>query len=789
MGGSIDDPYSLLSKWISAESYIIVGKGFTRVDALDKALGKALFTEDYIIDYVIGNALFIKQVLSPYPHARILKINNVTATKTPGVFGVFTARDIPGENQVGYAVPDQPLLAEGKVRYPGEVVALIAARSFDEAIKAAEELQVEYEPLPYVLDPIESMNRTDVLIHEERGSNIAFTTRVRKGNVNDGFSKARIIVENEYRLHHQEHAYLETEAALAIPDTEGRITIIGALQYPHLGQRIVSRVIGIPMNRIKIVAPYIGGGFGGKDDEGPLTCAKAALVAYLTSKPAFIIYSREDSIRIHPKREAAIIKYKSGVDEVGKLTAIEVTIIHDTGAYANRAPFILWRATMHASGPYEVPNAKVDGYAIYTNKVYQGSFRGFGNLSIQFAVERQMDLLAEKLGLDPVEFRLKNILREGALTITSQVLDHSVGVYELVKRLTETSKWQDKRQEYREFNEKSTRYKRGIGIAIGWHGISTSRAVPDWSNAFVKVEVDGSVTVYTGIVEMGQGSPTSSHVQIVSEILGVPSELVKVVFATTEAPDSGATHASRGTGIGGLGVLIACARIRERLARLASHILGADPSEVEFRNGKVSTKRDPGKYITWKDIIREAYAKGVELSSTGYYYLPKGRFNDAFGQGFAYPAYSFIALVTEVEVDTWTGHVRVVRVHPGIAAGRIINPQQVEGQIEGAVVQAIGYTLMENIYFDEKGNILNTNFMDYVLPTAKDTPEIAKPVYVEDIFKHGSFGAKGVGEMAMIPGPASIVNAVAYAIGVNITTTPLLPWKILEYLKVLKGER
>ncbi|MCC6034458.1 MAG: xanthine dehydrogenase family protein molybdopterin-binding subunit [Desulfurococcaceae archaeon] len=783
----MEDPVKILEKWISAESYIVVGKDISRVDALDKIFGRAMFTEDYFVDYMIGNALFIKQVLSTYPHAKIKGIDYKKALEVPGVVRVITAHDIPGENQVGYAIPDQPLLAEGKIRYPGEVIALIAAVDFEKAFKASEEVLVHYEPLPYVLDPLEAMRRNDILVHDERGSNIAFTTRVRKGNIEEGFSKAHVIVENEYRLHHQEHAYLETEAALAIPESEGRVTVIGTIQYPHLGQRIVSRVLGVPASRVKIVAPYIGGGFGGKDDEGPLVCAKAALVAYLTGKPAFLIYSREDSIRIHPKREAAIIRYKSGADVNGKLTAIDVTIIHDTGAYANRAPFILWRATMHASGSYEVPHAKVDGYAVYTNKVYQGSFRGFGNLSIQFAAERQMDLLAERLGLDPVEFRLRNILKEGSYTITNQLLDHSVGVAETLKKVAENADWWKKREEYKKFNEASQRFKRGIGVAIGWHGISTSRAVPDWSNAYVKVELDGSVVVYTGIVEMGQGSPVSSHAQIVAEALGVPLEFIRVVQGSTEAPDSGATHASRGTGIGGIGVLVAATKIRERLTQLASRILNVDPGEIEFRDGRVYWRRNPEMGLSWRELVREAYARGIELSATGYFFLPKGKFDDTIGQGFAYPAYSYIVLIAEVEVDTWTGDIRVLRVYPGLAAGKIINPKQVEGQIEGAVVQAIGYTLMEKLYFDDKGNIVNTNFTDYVIPTAKDIPEIYKPVFVEDKYRYGAFGAKGVGEMAMIPGPASIVNAVAFALGVNITFTPLTPWSVLELIGVLKG--
>ncbi|WP_440060301.1 xanthine dehydrogenase family protein molybdopterin-binding subunit [Thermogladius sp. 4427co] len=780
----MEDPYEILEKYLSAQTYIVVGKGVTRVDALDKALGNALFTEDYYVRYFYNNALFVKQVLSPYPHARIKSINTREALSIPGVKTVVTSRDIPGVNQVGYALPDQPLLAEGKVRYVGEVVALVAAESWDKAIEAAGKIEVEYEPLPYILDPLEAMSKTDVLIHEEAGSNIAFRTRVRKGDVDKGFGEADVVVENEYRTHHQEHAYLETEAAIALPDSEGRITIIGAAQHPHLARDITARVLGIPSSRVKVVVPYLGGGFGGKDDEGPLTIAKAALVAYLTKRPAFIIYSREESIKIHPKREATVIRYKSGASRDGRLTAIDVTIIHDTGAYANRAPFILWRATMHASGPYEVPNARVDGYAVYTNKVYQGSFRGFGNPSIQFAVERQMDLLAEKLGLDPVEFRLINILKPGSKTLTNQVLDHSVGVGEALKLVAEKSEWRARRREYEEFNKQSTRVKKGIGVAVAWHGISTSRGVPDWSNAIVKVEKDGSVTVFTGIVEMGQGSPTSSHVQIVSEILGVPPEMVRIVFGTTEAPDTGATHASRGTGIGGIGIEVAAGRIRERLARLASDILGTTPDNIEFRDGRVYDKSNPDRSIKWIDLVREAYARGIELSATGYFFLPKGKFDDSVGQGFAYPAFSYIAIISEVEVDTETGLVRVLRVWPALASGRIINPQQVEGQVEGAAVQGMGYALFERLVFDEKGGIVNADLTDYVIPSSLDVPVVEKPVYVEDVYKYGAFGAKGVGEMALIPIPASIANAVSHALKANVTKLPITPEYVLELLGV-----
>ncbi len=780
---AVEDPYFLIEKWLKAKEFIVVGKGITRADSLDKALGRAKFVEDYFEEHM----LFVKQVWSTEPHALIEEIDVSEALRIPGVVGVYTAKDIPGENQVGYALPDQPLLAERKVRYHGEPIALVVAEDIDKAFKAAEAVRIKYKPLPVLLDPLEAMKRKDVLVHDEMGSNIAFRTKVRKGNVEEGFAKADVVVENEYRTHHQEHLYLETEGAIAIPELDGRLTLITAGQYPHLVQSIVSRVLGIPMSNIKVIIPYLGGGFGGKDDEGPLVAAKAALVAYHTHKPVFLMYTREESIRMHPKREATIIKYKSGATKDGKLTAIEVTIIHDTGAYANRGPYILWRATVHASGPYNVPNAKVDGYCVYTNKVPQGSFRGFGNPSVQFAAESQMDELARKLGMDPVEFRLKNLLRPGQLTITSQLLDHSVGIAEAVEKLAKTMEWSKRRKEIEEYNARSKRYKRGIGIGVGWHGISTSRGVPDWSNAYIKIDKDGSVTVFTGIIEMGQGSPNSSHRQIAAEILGAPLDKVKVVFGTSDAPDTGATHASRGTSIGAIGVLVAAARIRERINKLVAEALRISPDEVVIENGVAHPRGRKEPSMTWDEIVKLAYTRGVDLSATGYFFLPKGTFDDVKGQGYAYPAYSYVAVAVEVEVDTHTGIVKVLRAWPALAAGRIINPVQVEAQMEGAIVQGMGYVLMEQFVFDEKGRIVNADLTDYVIPTALDIPRIEKPVYVEDLFRYGPFGAKGVGEMALIPVPAAIANAVSHALGVRVTKLPLTPENVFFLIKSRKG--
>ncbi|MDW8010557.1 MAG: xanthine dehydrogenase family protein molybdopterin-binding subunit [Sulfolobales archaeon] len=775
----VEDPRAIIKRWLTAESFITVGRSLERADSMEKVLGRARFVEDFFEE----GFLVARIVLAKVPHARIRRMVYDRALENPRIYRVLTHRDIPGENQVGYAIPDQPLLAEGKVRYYGEPIAVVVGEDPDSVNNAVDDVVLEADPLPVLYDPLEAMERRDVLVHEALGSNIAFRTKVRKGDVELGFSKADVVVENTYRTHHQEHAYLEPEAALAVPDLENRITVIATIQYPHLGQRIVARVLGIPSSYVKIVAPYIGGGFGGKDDEGPLVAARAALAAYHLRRPVLLYYTREDSIQTHPKREAAVVKYKSGASRDGRLTAIEVTIVHDTGAYANRGPFILWRATMHSSGPYHVPNAKVDGYCVYTNKVPQGSFRGFGNPPVQFAAEAQMDRLAEKLGLDPVDFRLMNMLRPGSETITGQVLPSSVGIHEALKKLAVESDWRIKRRMYSESRE--GRFRRGIGVAVGWHGNSTSRAVPDWSNSYIHISRDGSVSVYTGIVEIGQGSPSSSHRQLVAEILGCPIEKINVIFGTTDAPDTGATHASRGTSVGAIGIVVAAGRIRSRLESFLAEYFNVQREDIRISGGDVVV--GDRVRMRWEELVALAYSKGVDLSATGYFFLPKGSFNDEVGQGFAYPVFSYIAVVAEVEVDTYTGRVRVLEVHPALAVGKVINPEAVKTQVEGAIIQGLGYVLMEKLAISEYGRVVNDNLTDYVIPTAHETPAIREAVFVEDLWEYGPFGAKGVGEMAFIPMPAAIANAISHALGVGITELPLTIEKVYSLVKQVVG--
>ncbi len=768
-----EEAYQLIEKWSKLHEFTVVGKGLTRVDALEKALGQARYVEDYSFDRMV----WIKSVRSKHPHGLIKGIDASGALAAQGVVGVFTARDVPGINEIGYALPDQPLLANVKVRFSGEAIALVAAENPSIAEEAAEMVSVDYKPLPAVYDPIEAMT-SSVLVHEEHGSNIASTTRLRKGDVAKGFDQSDFILENTYATQPQEHAYLEPECAVATPDPSG-ITIIGSIQSPFVVHGTVARALGLRHSQVRIVSAVVGGAFGGKDDVGAEVCARAGLVALKTRRPAMLVHSREESIVEHNKRYASRIDYKTGVRSDGKLMAVKARIVLDGGAYANRGPFVLWRMTVHITGPYEVPNVEVGGSLVYTNKVYGGSFRGFGNAKVHFAVESQMDEVAEKLGMDPIEFRLKNVLRPGSLTATSQLLDHSVGAEDVLRAARESSGWSKKRQEYR---DQVGNRRRGIGVGAAWHGISTSRGVPDWSAGSIIIYRDGSVLYRTGITEMGQGSHTG-HVQTIAEILGAPISHIRIdIPDTSSVPDSGPTHGSRGTMMGGTAALVAATRIRERLNRLAAELLACDLEDIEIKDGKAYSRKDRGKVLEWRDLIEAAFRKGVELSSYGHFYGPKGTFDHEVGQGTAYIVYSYVANVVEVEVDIDTGQVTVLKVYPVADVGRVINPALVDGQIHGGIVQGLGYALMENVIIHD-GCVLNPNFTDYVIPTSMDIPVIEKSILLEHPYRYGPLGAKGVGEMALIPAAAAIANAVSHATGVRIRELPMTAEKVFFALK------
>lgn len=749
----------ILEDLLNRDDFLVVGRSVVRTDALDKVLGRAKFTADY----VPRDTAVVKVVRSPHPHALIEGIDVGPALELPGVQRVLTAADIPGENQIGYALPDQPFLNDVRTRFVGDPVALVVAADEGSAVEGADAVRVKYSPLPAVFDTIDALLDGAPLVHE--GGNVALTTKIRKGDIEKGFSEAEVVVEDLYDTPYQDHMYIEPEAAYAIPEGSGKVTVIGGMQSPFLVREKVAHILGWDLNQVRIIQALTGGAFGGKDDMGPLVCAKAALAAVKTGKPASLIFDREESVAYSNKRFPARIKYKSGADKEGKITAIEVDITLECGAFANRAPFWLWRQTAHAAGPYEVHNASIDGRAVYTNKVFGGSFRGFGNVALHFAAESQVDRLAGELGMDPVEFRLRNILKPGSRTTCDQLLDHSVGIEECLTKVAEASRWKSRKK--RRNGSKVT----GFGVSCAYHGISTSRSTPDWSAASIILNQDGSMTYRTGICELGQGTPIG-HAKIVAEITGAPMESIRIEVPDTDStPNAKPTHGSRGLMLGGTAAADAAIKLRERMVNVAADMLGCPEGEVDLRDGKASRKGEPGEAIGFPELAEEIYNRGVSPAVYGFYASPKRYFDLETGLGVNYSVYTFAASVVEVEVDTETGLCEVVKVWPAMDVGKAIDPLVIEGQIHGAVSQGIGFTIMEHLKLRE-GVVLTPGFKDYVVPSALDTPEYAPTIIVEEPYHHSVFGAKGVGEPAIISVVPAITNAIYDAVGVRLNKLP-----------------
>ena len=763
-------------KLLHGRSYNVVGTDVRRVDGLEKVTGLAKYSADYLIE----RALRVKPVRSPYAHAVVKSIDKASALRIPGVEAVILPEDVPGENQMGYLVDDQPIITP-KARYVGDIVALIVARDEKTAWQGADQIQMEYEELPAVFDPREAL-KGNFRIHD-RGK-LATDAKVKKGNVEEGFRQCDVIVERTYRTGSQDHAYLEPEAAVAIPGGARGVTVIGTTQNPFRTRHSLARVLGWKDSEVTIMTPYIGGGFGGKDTYGPVICALAALPAVHLGRPAMIIYSRYESFAYRFKRGPFEIKFKTGATKDGKLRAIQVDYIVDAGGYATWSVGFTKRAAYHATGVYEVEHVQVEGQAVYTNNLPNAAFNGFGNPQMLFAAESQMDLMAEALKMDPVEFRLKNALVPGSRTGTNQLLDHAVGIKELIQKVAEKADWRGKRAQYAGGQQGNKR--RGIGVGCSWHGCGTTGFKRDWAGASVIVNPDGSVTYSTGIVEIGQGT-TTSHAMMVAEVLGIPFDSVRVDANNTgRMPDSGETHAQRGTIIGGTAAVDAALKIRKRMNKLAAELWECTEEEVAFGNGETYNLNHPSQRIAFKDLAYEMYMRGIPPAEYGFIKARRGVPDPQTGQGDPYAAYTFGCTIAEVEVDLETGQVEVLKLIPGVAAGKIIQPAVVKGQVYGCGMLGLGYALTERVLRRE-GKMLNPTYIDYLIPTIKDKPEMADLICVEDEYKYSGFGAKGVGEIAFIATPLAIANALHQATGLRFLEMPLDMEKIYFALREKKS--
>jgi CO/xanthine dehydrogenase Mo-binding subunit len=775
------EKHQVLEIPVDEEELFVVGKNQPRVDARDKVTGRLQYGAD--LEYPA--CLIGKVVRSPYPHARIRRIDVSKACLLPGVEAVLTAGDIPGKNNIGSLVPDQPAICSDRVRYIGDAVALVAAESEEMADQAAELIEVDYEPLPAVYSVADALKPDAPMIHEK--GNLLLTGKIRKGDVEKGFRDADVILERTYTVPFQDHASMEPDVIWAIPHPDGTMTIHGPMQAPFSVRKTVASVLGISFNKVQCVQTPLGGGFGGKEDSPLDLGSRAALLAWKTGQPVKIEFAREETTLTTSKRHPMTITCKIGARNDGTLTAFEGTLYNEQGAYASVGPLIPPASGVHIhavtmlSGPYVIPNVKVDGYLVYTNNPYGGAMRGFGAPQVNFAHESLIDELAEKMAIDPYELRLKNALELGSETATGQILNHSVGLKDAMEKARWNFDWERRKgsppnPDQLQHSNKS----RGVGMAIGWYKTGLGAYANGYGVNLYLLE-DGSAILSQGLVEMGQGLYTVLA-QIAAEALGILQEDVRVIAPdTNKAPDSGPTVASRSTTVAGMAILDAAKQIRDSLFQSASEILAVPVERLDAKNRIIYDRNNTARCVELKEAALRSWRTGRRMMGQGWWNPPVPSFDLETGQGSPNFVYSYSAQMAEVEVDLKTGEVKVIQMVSAYDVGKAINPTTLEGQIEGGIAMGLGYALMEEIILKD-GLIQNLTLQNYMIPTVLDMPDMV-PLYVEHPNRYGPFGAKGIAEMANIPVAAAITNAVANAIGARIYNLPAKPERIYVTLR------
>jgi aldehyde oxidoreductase len=740
-----------------------VGARLAKVDGVAKLTG----TECFGADAAPADALWLRAVRSPYARARFtLGSFDPLHAKYPGLVRVLTAADIPGSNCFGIypTGKDQPVLAEAHVRFRGEAVLALVGDIATIVDIDVDEVPIRWESLPPVIGTDAALAPGAPLLHAERPDNILITGRVARGDVVSAHAKAAVEVEGTFRTSFVEHAYIEPEAGYA-RRVGDRIEIVACTQTPYMDRDEIALILGIRPDQVRIVPTAVGGGFGGKLDLSlqPLI----ATAAWLLRRPVRCIYTRPESMTSTTKRHPSTIDARLAADLEGRLISVDFDGDFNTGAYASWGPTVANRVPVHASGPYLVPNVRAVARAIYTNETPAGAFRGFGVPQTAVATETLMDELAEKLALDPLDFRRRNALRPGMATATGHLLEASVGLVACLDALR--PHWQAARQATRDFNlsHRSTALRRGAGVAAMWYGIGNT-SISNPSTMRVGLARDGSLTLYSGAVDIGQGSNTIL-MQICADALGAPVSALRLIAGDTDrTADAGKTSASRQTFISGVAVIRAAQDLRRQI--LAA--VGADEAaQIEFARTAVVV-RDRGARC-------ELDLSGLPASNeTGDVLTGEGTFDppttalDENGQGVPYATYAFAAQLAIVEVDLGLGTVKVLRVVAAHDVGKAINPTQVEGQIHGGVAQGIGLALMEE-YIPGR----TENLHDYLIPTIGDVPEI-ECLLIEDGEPLGPYGAKGIGEPALIPTAPAILNAIYDATGVRLRHVPATPDRV-----------
>lgn len=743
-----------------------VGKPARRVDALEKVMG----TARYLADYNLPGMLHARALRSQLPHARILRLDVAPALKVPGVRAVITSDVFFEHGRFGFPVSDQYMLAYQKVRYVGEAIAAVAAESLEAALEGVQAIICELEPLPAVFDVEDALAPDAPQVGPDRtdGKHPNFLDRhiVRKGETLAVLEECPVVIDQHYSVPPQEHAYLETEGALAIPTPEGGVTVYASNQSPFINQGNLARVLDLPHNLVRVIQPPVGGSFGGKDDLNYQTSAQVTALALQTGRPVKMIFPREESMIASYKRDAMRMHIQLGADRDGALHACKFEGRLDSGAYASQSPFTAWRASIHAMGAYRYQACDVDITSVYTNNGYAGAFRGFGNTEVCSAIEQAIDEMAETLRVDPIDLRLRNCLRLGDEMPHGQVLAESVGLPECLEAVRRLSDWDRKRAAY--VRQTSTETRRGIGVSTLFHGTSLGAEGADYAASTIQVQKDYSITLTSGLTDYGTGSRTVFTLMAAEE-LGVHPERVHMLRPDTNtALESGPTVASRSTILGGNAVRAAARNLGQLLDMAAANLLGCDLHElVRSDEAYIGPSEEP---VSWEEVVDHAGAMGLILSAHGKWSAPRITWDHHQGRGTPYFAYHFGAQVAEVEVDLRTGQTEVIGFWAAHDPGKIIFPQGAYGQVYGAVAQGLGYALFEEVIFAD-GYLQTVNFNEYLIPTSLDVPEI-KVVFVEKPFSEGPFGAKNIAEPALVSVAPAILNAIACATGRRVRHLP-----------------
>jgi len=757
-------------------AYRVIGMSQPRADAWEKVRGRPI----YAGDLGVAGMLHGRIVRSPYASARILRIDASDARALPGVIAVLTHEDVPqnalrmelpgrmAEATAGAVLATQPVLAHDRVRFQGEPVVAIAAVTPEIAAEAAELVRVEYEPLAGVYDPLEAMKPGAPALHE--GGNLLRAWHIRKGDIGEGFRRAEVVVQKTYRTPFVDHVYLETETGVGWIDAEGVLVLRVSTQVlEHF--RDVAEVLRLPHGRVRIEGAYLGGGFGGKEDV-TVECLLGLLV-WKTRRPVQLVFSREESFIGHGKRHPYVLRYKTGAMRSGELVALEAELISDSGAYAALSPWVLLYSLVTATGPYRVPHVTVDAATVYTNNPVASAYRTFGSIQTCVAYEGQMDALAEELGMDPLALREKNFLRKGDSIATGQVLESEPMLAETMRRAWEALG-------AARAGQGPIRVSRGLAASFTPYGrMCWTR---DSASAWVGMELDGTAVVRCAAPDVG-GGQTSSLCSITAEVLGLPVEQVVAVGRDSHfTPRAGTTTATRQLLMSGNAVLKAAREVRRHLVDQAREMLEAAPEDIELADGRAFVRGVPDRSVGFATLVKAAAAAGRPVQVLDKYDAPSAPTIDPkTGQGKPFNDYTFGTQAVEVEVDEETGRTRVTRLAACYDVGQAINRQSAEGQIEGGAVQGLGHALLEEVVLEE-GVSKNPHLLDYKIPTTLDAPEIVT-ILLESGQGLGPFGAKGIGEPAMTPTPAAVMNAVSRAAGAPLTQFPLTAERVLAALK------